>query len=306
VPSAALTTEIGTVSSSLFKEPLCHFISTRAAEFSDKEPSSSTIFPIYPVMERKGIFCVLIICITLMLVLLLIIPSLSALPFLIDSLTDLHRKAHVIRIRAESDQFLLSCQRIETFIRWLQLLFTAIDLALPLDERELPQDLSVPRHQRRLAQLPSSMDAHQTLVRDGNDVISARNGSGVTTPSDGTNTASISTVTAEPVLPNTTSRVVLNITRTRPTGPSISPETGKWQPDHGWSARKDMIYAKHCMAILLSKSPRKSNFIIIKGRQWVVDWETGKLTRCDPPDYAEIENDRRVEGVSRSRKDPKS
>ena len=67
-----------------------------------------------------------------------------------------------------------------------------------------------------------------------------------------------------------------------------------------------MIYAKHCMAVLLSRSPRKSNLIVIKGKQWVVDWETGKLTRCDPPDYAEIENDRRVEGVSRSRKDPRS
>jgi hypothetical protein len=306
VPSAAPTTGIGTVSSSLFKEPLCRFISTRVAEFSDKEPSSSTIFPIYPVMERKGIFCVVIICITLMLVLLLIIPSLSAVPFLVDSLTDPYRKTHVIRIRAESDQFLLSCQRIETFIHWLQSLFTAIDLALPLDERELPQDLSVPRRQRRLAQHPSSTDAHETLLRNRNDVIPAGHGSGVTTPSDGPNTTSMSTGTVEPVSRNTTSRVVLNITRTRPTGPSISPETGKWQPDHGWSARKDMIYAKHCMAVLLSRSPRKSNLIIIKGKQWVVDWETGKLTRCDPPDYAEIENDRRVEGVSRSRKDPRS
>jgi hypothetical protein len=77
------------------------------------------------------------------------------------------------------------------------------------------------------------MDARETLLRDGNGVIPARHGSGVTTPSDGPNTTSISTGTAEPVSPNTTSTVVLNITRTRPTRPSISPETGKWQPDHG-------------------------------------------------------------------------
>lgn len=53
-------------------------------------------------------------------------------------LTSLVRKNHVIRIRAESDQFIISCQRIETFVHWLHALSAAIDLALPLDERELP------------------------------------------------------------------------------------------------------------------------------------------------------------------------
>jgi len=29
----------------------------------------------------------------------------------------------------------------------------------------------------------------------------------------------------------------------------------------------------------------------MKGKEWVVDWDTGTVTRCDPPDYAEIFND---------------
>lgn len=50
----------------------------------------------------------------------------------------------------------------------------------------------------------------------------------------------------------------------------------------------DMIYAKRCMAVLTSRSPRKSNFVIVKGQQWIVDWATGTLTRERPPDYGDV------------------
>jgi hypothetical protein len=49
-----------------------------------------------------------------------------------------------------------------------------------------------------------------------------------------------------------------------------------------------MMYAKRCMAILTHRSPRKSNLVIMKGKQWIVDWATGSLTRCEPPDYGEL------------------
>jgi len=74
-----------------------------------------------------------------------------------------------------------------------------------------------------------------------------------------------------------------------PRHPSIDLETGKWRPEHHWSAMYDMIYAKRCMAILTSWSPRKSKFVIIKEKQWIVDWATGQLTRVGPPDYREVE-----------------
>jgi len=49
-----------------------------------------------------------------------------------------------------------------------------------------------------------------------------------------------------------------------------------------------MQYAKRCMAILTCRSPRKSNFVIMKGKQWIVDWATGALTRWEPPEYGEV------------------
>jgi hypothetical protein len=63
-----------------------------------------------------------------------------------------------------------------------------------------------------------------------------------------------------------------------------------------------MIYAKHCMAILLSRSPRKSNMIIMNGKQWMVNWDTGKLTRCGPPDYNEIDDASSIDSRSRQRR----
>lgn len=53
------------------------------------------------------------------------------------------------------------------------------------------------------------------------------------------------------------------------------------------------------MAILTHRSPRKSNLVIMMGKQWVVDWATGKLERCQPPDYMELEGKEYVGGMGR-------
>lgn len=50
-----------------------------------------------------------------------------------------------------------------------------------------------------------------------------------------------------------------------------------------------MVYAKLCYSILLFKSPRKSNYIIMKGKQWFVDWTTGTMRRVFPPGYEDPE-----------------
>jgi hypothetical protein len=58
------------------------------------------------------------------------------------------RRRYVIRVRAETDQFLLSCIELSTFNKWLEGLFAAIDVALPIDDRDFPRDMSIPRMQR--------------------------------------------------------------------------------------------------------------------------------------------------------------
>lgn len=69
----------------------------------------------------------------------------------------------------------------------------------------------------------------------------------------------------------------------------IDSGTGKWRPRHLWSTTHDMVYAKLCYAVLLFKSPRKSNFVIFKGQRWHIDWSTGQMSRVQPPSYGEPE-----------------
>ena len=70
---------------------------------------------------------------------------------------------------------------------------------------------------------------------------------------------------------------------------AVNATTGKWQPSHRWTKTHDMVYAKLCYATLLFRSPRKSNYIVMRGKQWLVDWSTGNMVRVSPPRYGEIE-----------------
>lgn len=69
----------------------------------------------------------------------------------------------------------------------------------------------------------------------------------------------------------------------------IDPHDGKWVPQHNWSSAHDLLYAKLCYSNLLFRSPRKSNYIISKGKKWYVDWTTGRMVRVLPPTYGEVD-----------------
>jgi len=245
------------------------------------------------------------------------------------------RKRFVIRIRAEADQFLIACNTIETFVLWLQSLFAAIDLAAPLDDRDLPRDLSIPRPRRRRADRGADRAAQE--LREQQELL-ARDYPNLATASTSTSSLVSDLDDTESVDVQLVTPALLNVrppspapseTRVRPgllsaasrsrlfqqhgpavpynsrsnsrsnsgtssftssTNPSLT-ESGKWRPQHQWTPFYDMLYAKRCMAILTSRSPRKSNLVIMKGKRWVVDWSTGRLKAWRPgmeeglPDY---------------------
>lgn len=39
----------------------------------------------------------------------------------------------------------------------------------------------------------------------------------------------------------------------------------------------------------------------MNGKLWAVDWETGELTRCEPPDYDEIDDAASIDSARRHR-----
>ena len=201
----------------------------------------------------------------------------------------------MIRVRAEADQFLLSCHTIETFVRWLQSLFAAIDLAPPLDDRDLPRDLSIPRPRRRRGAMAVERDIY--FLREEQEALARQYPRLVETaipeePSPADEAPTSDAVSAPISIPirqrNSMIPLVMGVcTSAAPTpnrpDPSISSSSGKWAPPPPSSPWTEMQYAKRCMGVLTSRTPRKSNLVIMKGKQWVVDWPTGKLTKWVPP-----------------------
>ncbi|KAM0264755.1 hypothetical protein ACHAQJ_000580 [Trichoderma viride] len=224
---------------------------------------------------------------------------------------DYKKRRYVIRIRAETDQFLLSCIELGTFVKWLECFFAAIDVAAPIDERDFPRDMSIPRIQRiRWFRSQTGVVYPSTQQEIQQDPPPEADGSGP--PDDATGRRSSSpqplpTPTPAPSRPRPAEEAQSNealgphlridprndpfhpLSTSSDPNPSIDPHTGKWFPEHQWSSAHDLLYAKLCYSNLLFRSPRKSNYIISKGKQWFVDWGTGRMVRVLPPAYGEIE-----------------
>lgn len=223
----------------------------------------------------------------------------------------------MIRIRAETDQFLISCVELPTFVKWLECLFAAIDVAIPIDERDFPRDQSIPRIQR-LRWLRGQFNSHPPTSGGGEIWDSYLSTSNTASDSDGPNLNTfeipvdvemsadgpgihpdgspirqpLSSSDQSPRRVNHHPPLFSSLASSSSTTTyheDIEPETGKWRPRHLWSTTHDMVYAKLCYAVLLFKSPRKSNFVIFKGQRWHIDWSTGQMSRVQPPSYGEPE-----------------
>lgn len=215
----------------------------------------------------------------------------------------------MIRVRAETDQFLLSCVELGTFCKWLEGLFAAIDVAAPIDDRDFPRDMSIPRIQRIRwfrGQSPtqttidfSDMEIPHTGENSAPEVERRASTTSAEVlenqtridpePQVGEDDDSDSDDDSDTIAPPPRIDPVHRLSTTSYPNLAVDPGSGKWFPEHQWSSAHDMLYAKLCYSNLLFRSPRKSNFIISKGKQWFVDWTTGRMARVLPPAYGEIE-----------------
>lgn len=248
---------------------------------------------------------------------------------------DYRKRRYVIRVRAETDQFLLSCIELQTHLRWLEALFAAIDVAAPIDDREFPRDQSIPRIQRLLWYRSRAARARQLQQQQGQEnpgllriespgipqhdepqfrwldrlgpVPEEVNAGPVAaemtapaplprrppepddidriTPIVEAGPSSSSSSLPPPVVP---APAAGRLSTTSYPNEGVDADTGKWAPRHRWTPTHDMAYAKLCYAVLLFKSPRKSKYIIARGKEWLVDWATGRMVRCQPPSYDEF------------------
>ncbi|KAI8675927.1 PH-9 domain-containing protein [Fusarium keratoplasticum] len=200
---------------------------------------------------------------------------------------DYKKRRYVIRLRVETDQFLISCVELSTFVRWLDWLNAAIKVAAPLEDRDFPFDYSVPRIERirrfrgqaTTPDLDLDLSSRPNLPRsstaDINDDVAV--GSGPNSPS------------VEGDLSRRWDSFDPRLSADSFPKDSIDPVTGKWFPRHEWGSAHDMLYAKLCYSNLLFKSPRRSSYVISNGKRWFVDWPTGRMVRVLPPTYGEVD-----------------
>lgn len=215
-------------------------------------------------------------------------------------------------MRLETDQFLLACVELKTFVNWLDRIFAAIDVAAPLDEREFPRDQSIPRIQRirwLRGQRPRPEDnstGFPLLSERRESDASQRPGVGT----DGNTFAAVGESAIDeddedegeanadgdndnrpgngpPIIRSDHHPIVGRLSTTSYPNENIDPDTGKWVPRTKWTETHDQLYAKLCYAVLLFKSPRKTNYVISGGKRWYVDWESGRMIRLLPPAYGE-------------------
>ncbi|SCU87825.1 LAFA_0E09032g1_1 [Lachancea sp. 'fantastica'] len=97
--------------------------------------------------------------------------------------TDYNRKTFVLRLRCETDQFLLSFSHVDDMIMWAMHLSIGIGVALDLDFRELPSYRTVPRRRRRRRRkrqdgIISGVEGLRRITADKRKGSVASNGSG--------------------------------------------------------------------------------------------------------------------------------
>lgn len=187
-------------------------------------------------------------------------------------------------------------------MNWLDNLFAAIVVAAPIDERDFPRDQSIPRVQRirwLRGQFPGTENNATGFQRLNARQPSIASFASSTQDADESHDGTASGIGQQSIEEDLNEAsdtgpsrgrghpVVGRLSTTSYPNVSVDAATGKWAPRHAWSVTHDHLYAKLCFSVLLFKSPRKSNYVIVKGKQWYVDWASGRMARVLPPAYDE-------------------
>ncbi|KAI5795689.1 hypothetical protein EDC01DRAFT_782217 [Geopyxis carbonaria] len=182
----------------------------------------------------------------------------------VGTAADYTKKNYVIRLRAQDQQFLLSCVTLEPFLEWLEALAAAIDLSPSLEERSLPRNQTLPRRRRRRNQ---ATGANATTQQDGSQESGTRQ--------EGERDAG-----DEPFDPAESPHMheMIETRRRQNNAPENTfDEEGKWCPRRRITPEANLRYAKRCMAVLCGDAPRQSDFVIVQGKRYRLSWTKRKM-----------------------------
>ncbi|CAD0112443.1 unnamed protein product [Aureobasidium uvarum] len=222
----------------------------------------------------------------------------------------------VLRLRLETDQFLLADHSEERIFRWIHDLSASIDISLPLDERSAPKPCTIPRRRRRQRQETENIE-DQNVIEEQERIMremypslarSIERGSegADLTRTETTYDTNALTLTAtmdqeaedidlsflaedlgqeqpsttRPAnIRQTTSSTVSTIASSfqYETSPDNLGPGGKWNPPHARTNASQWRYIKRCMPTLLFDAPRATDIIICHGRRLRVNTKMDML-----------------------------
>ncbi|KAG9512597.1 hypothetical protein KCV07_g9380, partial [Aureobasidium melanogenum] len=223
----------------------------------------------------------------------------------------------VLRLRLESDQFLLADHSEERICRWIHDLSASIDISLPLDERSAPKPCTIPRRRRRQRTQETENINDQNVIAEQERILREmypslarsieRNSEGAdlsrTETADDTNALTLTGTmdqeaedidlsflaedlsheqqpSARPAnIRQTTSSTVSTVTSSfqYETNPDNLGPGGKWAPPHARTNASQWRYIKRCMPTLLFDAPRANDIIICHGRRLRVNTKMDML-----------------------------
>ncbi|KAF8429058.1 hypothetical protein EV426DRAFT_543080, partial [Tirmania nivea] len=194
--------------------------------------------------------------------------------------TDYKKRHFVIRIRAETEQFLLSSKSVDECIAWLEALSAAVDLSPVLEERALPRYQTTPR--RRRVPLIRPPPRGMRGPRDSEGSITEQNVRELRSDFR----SSAASAQPHPIGSPYPAMSTSHTTGTTPiTGPPASisasinrpSSSGKWRPSNTLTPEANLRYVRRCMAVLRDDSPRLSDYIVKDGRRYRLAWEKRQL-----------------------------
>ncbi|KAH7078627.1 hypothetical protein FB567DRAFT_450867 [Paraphoma chrysanthemicola] len=222
-------------------------------------------------------------------------------------------REHVIRLRLETEQFLLCAPSQDSMLSWIESLCAAIDISSPLDDRSEPRYRSLPRRSRRQrildsAQLGdnidnlSSLEAGRRIIAQQEQIIrqlyphlaaSREPGSATIAPTAAAPELDIDEFDAEDVrFPSARSARdslsrVIDEDDERPASSSTPEEDRKnadrIRPTHAQITR----YRRRCAPVLLASSPRVSDVVFSDGKRMRINIKDHMLVEytSHPPRY---------------------
>jgi hypothetical protein len=220
-------------------------------------------------------------------------------------------REHVLRLRLETEQFLICPQSQSSMLDWAEALCAAIDISSPLEDRSEPRYRSLPRRSRRQrildsAQLAdnldnlSSLEAGRRIIAQQEQIIRQlyphlagsiqQPGYGTTTTvSGGNQNSNNSNNNSDPELDEfdpedvrfPTSRSARDSVARAPspsesdeesTRPDSSSETGRKNTERiRPTSAQALRYRRRCAPVLLASSPRVSDVVFSDGKRLRID-----------------------------------